>query len=128
MSLEVSLLLRGSVYMEWMNISYVLAFLAVFVASVSQILLKQSAQQEHKNIILKFLNWRVILGYALLFGTTVINVFAYRGVELKVTPMIESTGIIWVTLLATLILGEKPTLRSVLSILVTIVGIIVFSL
>ena len=30
--------------MEWMNISYVLAFLAVFVASVSQILLKQSAE------------------------------------------------------------------------------------
>lgn len=61
--------------MEWMNISYVLAFLAVFVASVSQILLKQSAEIEHKNILFKFLNWRVILGYGLLFGTTVINVF-----------------------------------------------------
>lgn len=114
--------------MEWMNISYVLAFLAVFVASVSQILLKQSAQMEHKNIIFKFLNWRVILGYILLFGTTIINVFAYRGVELKVTPMIESTGIIWVTILAVLLLGEKPTKRAILSIAVTIVGIIVFSL
>ena len=41
--------------MEWMNISYVLAFLAVFVASVSQILLKQSAEIEHKNILFKFL-------------------------------------------------------------------------
>ena len=84
--------------MEWMNISYILAFLAVFVASASQILLKQSAETEHKNIITKFLNWRVILGYGLLFGTTVLNVFAYRGIELKVTPMIEATGIIWVTL------------------------------
>ncbi len=114
--------------MEWMNISYVLAFLAVFVASVSQILLKQSAQTEHKNIIYKFLNWRVLLGYALLFGTTIINVFAYRGVELKVTPMIESTGIIWVTILAVFLLGERPTKRAILSIIVTIVGIIVFSL
>lgn len=114
--------------MEWMNISYVLAFLAVFVASVSQILLKQSAQMEHKNIFLKFLNWRVILGYALMFGTTIINVFAYRGVELKVTPMIESTGIIWVTILAVFLLGERPTKRSILSIIVTIIGIIVFSL
>ncbi len=70
--------------MEWMNISYILAFLAVFVASASQILLKQSAETEHKNIITKFLNWRVILGYGLLFGTTVLNVFAYRGIELKV--------------------------------------------
>ena len=52
--------------MEWMNISYILAFLAVFVASASQILLKQSAETEHKNIITKFLNWRVILGYGLL--------------------------------------------------------------
>lgn len=114
--------------MEWMNISYALAFLAVFVASVSQILLKQSAQTEHKNIIYKFLNWRVILGYALMFGTTIINVFAYRGVELKVTPMIESTGIIWVTILAVFLLGERPTKRAVLSIIVTVIGIIVFSL
>ena len=114
--------------MEWMNISYALAFLAVFVASVSKILLKQSAQTEHKNIIYKFLNWRVLLGYALLFGTTIINVFAYRGVELKVTPMIESTGIIWVTILAVFLLGERPTKRAILSIIVTIVGIIVFSL
>ena len=104
--------------MEWMNISYVLAFLAVFVAS----------EIEHKNILFKFLNWRVILGYGLLFGTTVINVFAYRGVELKVTPMIESTGIIWVTILAVFFLGERPTKRGLLSIAVTVLGIIVFSL
>ncbi len=114
--------------MEWMNISYVLAFLAVFVASVSQILLKQSAQMEHKNIIYKFLNWRVILGYVLLFGTTIINVFAYRGVELKVTPMIESTGIIWVTILAVWFLKERPSKRALLSIAVTVIGIIVFSI
>lgn len=114
--------------MEWMSISYLLAFLSVFVASVSQILLKQSAQMEHKNVILKFLNWRVILSYALLLGTTVINVFAYRGVELKVTPMIESTGIIWVTILAVFFLKEKPTRKTILSIVITVIGIIVFSL
>lgn len=114
--------------MEWMNISYVLAFLAVFIASVSQILLKKSAQIEHKHILSKFLNWRVILGYLLLLGTTIINVFAYRGVELKVTPMIESTGIIWVTVLAVCFLGERPSKRAILSIVVTIIGILVFSM
>lgn len=114
--------------MGWMNISYVLAFLAVFIASVSQILLKKSAQIEHKHILSKFLNWRVILGYILLLGTTIINVFAYRGVELKVTPMIESTGIIWVTILAVCFLGERPSKRAILSIVVTIIGIIVFSM
>ena len=114
--------------MEWMNISYILAFGAVFVASLSQILLKQSAEKDHKNFFAKFLNWRVILGYALMMGTTVINVFAYRGVELKVTPMIESTGIIWVTVLAAVFLGERPTKRGIISILITIIGIIVFSM
>jgi drug/metabolite transporter (DMT)-like permease len=49
-------------------------------------------------------------------------------VELKVTPMIESTGIIWVTILAVFWLGERPTKRTILSIIVTILGIIVFSL
>ena len=114
--------------MEWMNISYLLAFLSVFIASVSQILLKQSAQTEHKNFIFKFLNWRVILSYVLLFGTTIVNVFAYRGIELKVTPMIEATGIIWVTILAVCFLKERPSKRAVLSIVITIIGIIVFSL
>ncbi len=114
--------------MGWMSISYLLAFFAVFVASVSQILLKRSAQVEHRHVIFKFLNWRVILGYALLLGTTVINVFAYRGIELKVTPMIEATGIIWVTVLAALLLGERPGRRTILSIAVTVAGIIVFCL
>lgn len=114
--------------MEWMNISYVLAFLSVFIASVSQILLKQSAQAEHKNFIFKFLNWRVILSYVLLLGTTVVNVFAYRGIELKVTPMIEATGIIWVTVLAAYFLKERPSKRAILSIGITIIGIVVFSL
>lgn len=114
--------------MGWMNISYLLAFLSVFIASVSQILLKQSAQTEHRHFIYKFLNWRVLLSYGLLLGTTVVNVFAYRGIELKVTPMIEATGIIWVTVLAVLFLGERPTKRAILSIIITIIGIIVFSL
>lgn len=86
--------------MGWMNISYVLAFLAVFVASLSQILLKQSAEMEHKNFIFKFLNWRVILGYGLLFGTIDSECICLPGCGIKVTPMIESTGIIWVTILA----------------------------
>lgn len=114
--------------MEWMNISLLMAFFSVFVASIAQILLKQSAETEHKNIIMKFLNWRVILGYGLMFGTTIITVFAYRGVELRITPMIESTGIIWVTILAACFLGEKPTKKALLSIGITIVGIIIFSL
>ena len=63
-----------------------------------------------------------------MFGTTINNVFAYRGVELKVTPMIESTGIIWVTILAVWFLKERPSKRALLSIAVTVIGIIVFSI
>ena len=63
-----------------------------------------------------------------VYKRQVLNVFAYRGIELKVTPMIEATGIIWVTLLAASILGERPTKRTILSIVITVIGIIVFSL
>ena len=114
--------------MEWMNISYVLAFYPYLLRRFHRFLLKQSAQTEHKHFIYKFLNWRVILSYGLLFGTTIVNVFAYRGIELKVTPMIEATGIIWVTILAVWFLGERPTKRAVLSIVITVIGIIVFAL
>ena len=115
--------------MEWMNISY----LAGISVRARGICLSDSSEAvgadgDIKMLFLKFLNWRVILGYVLLLGTTVINVFAYRGVELKVTPMIESTGIIWVTILAACFLGEKPSRKALLSIVVTVAGIIVFSM
>ncbi|MDE7057746.1 MAG: hypothetical protein K2P03_03385 [Lachnospiraceae bacterium] len=48
--------------------------------------------------------------------------------ELKMTPMIESTGIIWVTILAVWFLKERPSKRALLSIAVTVIGIIVFSI
>lgn len=113
--------------MEWMNISYILAFLAVFVASASQILLKQSAETEHKNIITKFLNWRVILGYGRCRNDSS-ECICLSGNRAEGNTMIEATGIIWVTLLAASILGERPTKRTILSIVITVIGIIVFSL
>ena len=72
--------------MEWMNISYILAFLAVFVASASQILLKQSAETEHKNIITKFLKAKEMLGMRLC---VLHNLYFYNHMMEEIREAIE---------------------------------------
>ena len=45
-----------------------LMFGGTFFSAVSQILLKQSADQKHKSGIYEYLNWRVMTAYAIFFG------------------------------------------------------------
>ena len=49
-----------------MNKYLLIMFIATFFSASSQILLKQSANQTHKNIIFEYLNWRVILSGVIL--------------------------------------------------------------
>lgn len=111
-----------------MIVSYILAFSATIIAAVSQLFLKRSASEEHENVIKKFLNVKVIFAYGLLFLSTVFNVFAYRKLSLKYQPMIDSTGLIWVTILAAIFINEKPSRIKLLSILVTLAGVIIYCL
>lgn len=111
-----------------MIVSYVLAFSATIIAAVSQLFLKTSANEEHENVIKKFLNVKVIFAYGLLFLSTVFNVFAYRKLSLKYQPMIDSTGLIWVTILAAVFINEKPSRIKLLSILVTLAGVVIYCL
>ena len=48
-------------------------FIATFFSASSQILLKQSANQTHKNVIFEYLNWRVILSYFIFFAVLLVN-------------------------------------------------------
>ena len=59
---------------------------AAFVTAISQILLKQSASQDHAGIVRQYLNGRVILGYALMMSALVMNIWAYRTIEYHLGP------------------------------------------
>ena len=96
------------------QLCYGLAILGTFLSAFSQILLKMQANQTtEKSFIWKFLNWRVILSYGLLFLTLAINQIA------------TATIFIWVFLMGYFILKEKISRRKVIGVAIIIIGIII---
>ena len=101
---------------------------SVLVSSVSQIMLKKSAQKKYSSKIKEYLNPLVIIAYGLFFGCTLISMYALKVVPLSMGPVIESAGYIFVALLSFLFLREKLTKRQLIGMVLIITGIIVFSL
>lgn len=108
--------------------SYVAVFLlSVFIASCAQIILKTSADMEHASLIREYMNPRVIIGYLILFASTLITIIGYRGVELKMGPVLESSGYVFVLVLSHFFLHEKMSIKKILGIIFIVAGIVVFS-
>lgn len=106
---------------------YLLVISSVFLAACAQILLKQGARQQYDSWWRQYVNDWVIGGYAIMFGTMMMNIYAMsRGVEVKEVSIIESMSYIFVPILSFVIFKERLTWRKVISIGVIIIGIIVF--
>ena len=101
-------------------------FSAVIVSAFSQILLKKSAKKTYSSVIREYLNPYVIIGYGMMMLTTVLTVLAYRGLDYKNGPVIESLGYVLVMLLSFFFFGERLTLKKVLGNCIVILGIIIF--
>lgn len=98
---------------------------SVFLASVSQILLKIGADRQYKSRIREYLNGPVILGYGLMAVSMAAGMFAYRGVPLSLGPVIETSGYVFVAALGWLFLKEKLNRRKMLGMALIIAGILV---
>lgn len=108
---------------------YILVFLlSVLVSSLSQILLKKSADKQYKDIISEYLNLKVISAYLLFFLSTIITVVAYKHVSLSMGAILEASGYIFVTILGRIFLKEKITRRKITGLSVILLGLIVFNL
>ena len=84
------------------------------IASFAQVLLKMSANEEHKNVIEEYLNWKVIVGYGLMFVGMGLTIVAYaKGVQYKNGPIMESIANIWVVLLSWYFFREPVTKKRV---------------
>ena len=72
--------------------------LGVFIAAVSQVMLKKEAMKEHSSASKEYLNPLVIFAYVLFVGTTFLSIIAYR-VACKQgwapPPKTEAQRIIW---------------------------------
>lgn len=111
------------------SVLYSMIFLgSVFVSSVSQVILKKSSGKVYDSKIKEYLNLPVMVAYGLFFCSSLITVFAYKGVALSLGPILESTGYIWVSILGALFLKEKLNKKKICGMIIIIVGIIVFNL
>lgn len=109
------------------NEYWVIFLVSVFIASCAQIILKSSANNHYENYIQEYLNIKVIGAYLLLLTSTVLTIIAYRGVELKVGPILESSGYVFVLLLSYVFLKEKISIQKIIGLSLIIAGIMVSS-
>ena len=106
---------------------YIFVILGIFACSLSQLLLKKSADRNHRAKIYEILNPWVISAYAIFFGSLLINIWAMsKGVQLKEMALLEALGYIFVPILSVFLLKEHLTRRTVGGIVIIILGIIVF--
>jgi len=110
-----------------LNIYIGIFLISVFIASCAQIILKTSADMEHENYIKEYLNPRVIVAYLILLASTLLTIIAYRGVELKMGPVWESTGYVFVLFLSYFLLHEKIGVNKIFGVILIIAGIIISS-
>ena len=115
--------------MEEVTFYYLLVVVGVFASACSQLLLKKSANIKRDNFIASIINWRVLLAYTIFFGSLFVNITAMgKGVNLKDLPILESLGYVFVPLLSFVFLKETISRRSIISIVLIIVGVCLFYL
>ncbi len=103
-----------------------LLVLSVVVASLSQILLKKSAEKSYQSLLREYLNPWVISGYGLMVVSTLLTVGGYAGLEYKNGAVIESLGFVLVMLLSRLFFREKITKKKLIGNALILLGIAVF--
>lgn len=106
----------------------VIFLFGVFISSVSQIMLKKSAETTYESRIKEYLNPRVIFAYVIFFGATLCSIIAYTVIPLSLGPILESAGYIFVAVLSRMFLKEKITKKKMLGLSIIIIGIIIYAL
>ncbi len=110
------------------NIYFLLYVCSVTLAAVSQILLKKSALKQHDGIVKEYINPYVIGGYALTGISMILTIFAFRGLEYKNGPVIESFGYVLVMIFGIFVFKEKLTKKKVIGSVLIMAGIFVYYL
>lgn len=97
-----------------------------FVGAVSQVLLKKSALEPHKNIVHEYLNAKVIVAYALFFAAVFIDLTALKIVPASYVPIIEASSYVFAIILSRIFFNDRIKAKQVAAIALIIVGIAVY--
>ena len=114
--------------MSRLQMSVCLLLFSVFISSVSQILLKKAANSTYESTIKEYMNPLVIGAYGMFFCSVILTMLALRYVPLSMSPILESTGYIFVSVMGYFFLKERFTRRKLLGFALILVGVIIFNL
>lgn len=110
-------------------LAYALVYaLGVFLAAVSQVLLKKEAMKPHDSLMAEYLNPTVVFAYAIFFLTTLMTIFAYQVIPVSLGSVLECTSYLYVTAFGALIFKERVTPQKLAAIGLIVVGVAIFSL
>lgn len=114
--------------MSRLEISVCILLFSVFISSVSQILLKKAANRTYESPLKEYLNPLVIGAYGMFFCPVILTMLALKYVPLSMSPILESTGYIFVSVMGYFFLKEKFTKRKLAGFALILAGVIIFNL
>ena len=100
--------------MSSLGISVCLLLLSVFISSVSQIILKKAADKTYESTLKEYMNPMVIGAYGLFFCSVILTMLALKHVPLSMSPILESTGYIFVSVMGYIFLKERFSRRKLM--------------
>ena len=106
--------------LPWLHLAIYLG--AVFIAALSQVLLKKAAMRPHRSVV------EVIFAYGLFFLATLIEVIAYRKIPLSLGPILEASAYLYMLIFGAVFFGERITRRKLLALALILGGIVLFTL
>lgn len=110
-----------------MDSNWLYFLLAALLAALSQVLLKKASLRQPAGVsfLRSLLDWRVILGYALLVSTTLLGMLGYRTVPLSVGAFLNAFSYVFVGIFSVVIFHEKMTLQKFLAYALIVLGVFV---
>ena len=114
--------------MSSLGISVCLLLLSVFISSVSQIILKKAADKTYESTLKEYINPMVIGAYGLFFCSVILTMLALKHVPLSMSPILESTGYIFVSVMGYIFLKERFSRRKLMGFALILAGIVIFNL
>lgn len=110
-----------------MTVWHLVVLGSLLVASLAQMALKKGAMTKYDSFIREYLNVWVVGGYALMFLSMVIDIWAVsNGLLAKELSAMESCSYLFVPLLSRFFFGERISLRKFGAIILILAGVIVF--
>ena len=110
------------------NIGILVYIIAVFIASIGNVLLKISANQKYSRLLKEYTNRYFIIGTILFWLALIISLYAFSIIPLSMGVILDSTIYIFVPILSKIILKENLSFRNFVGMVIIVIGIGIFQI